>query len=90
MSQPSPSRPIERPLRAFINRVAHARALQYEARIKASLLARMQAARDGGASDFELQDMVCGLGQGLTPHTWPLYRTGDVQTPAHLHRGAMD
>lgn len=76
MSQPSPSRPIERPLRALINRVAHARAQQYEARIKANLLARMQAARDGGASAFELQDMVCGLGR--------------VQTPAHLHRGAMD
>ena len=49
------------PLRARINRLAHAQALQHETRLRASLLVQVQAARDGGASFNELAAMVAKL-----------------------------
>ena len=49
------------PLRARINRLAHLHALQLETRLKASLLKRVQTARDGGASFDELAALVAKL-----------------------------
>ena len=51
-------RPLTGPLRARINRLAHAQALHHETRLKASLLAQVQTARDGGASFDELAALV--------------------------------
>ena len=51
-------RPLAGPLRARINRLAHARALQHETCLKASLLEQMQSARDSGASFDELAALV--------------------------------
>jgi len=42
-------------------RLAHAQALHHEARLKASLLKQVQAARDGGASFDELAALVAKL-----------------------------
>ena len=51
-------RPLAGPLRARINRLAHAQALQHEMRLKASLLEHVQSARDSGASFRELAALV--------------------------------
>ena len=51
-------RPLAGPLRARINRLAHAQALQHETRLKASLLEHVQSARDSGASFRELAALV--------------------------------
>ena len=61
MNQTHAKRPLAGPLRARINRLAHSRALQHEARLKASLLEQIHAARDGGASFDELGAMVAKL-----------------------------
>ena len=49
------------PLRARINRLAHAHALHHETSLKASLLDQVQTARDGGASFAELAALVARL-----------------------------
>ena len=54
-------RPLTGPLRALINRLAHAQALHHETRLKASLLEQVQTARDGGASFDELAALVANL-----------------------------
>lgn len=61
MKQTQAPRPLTGPLRARINRLAHSQALQHETRLKASLLAQVQIARDGGASFDELAAMVAKL-----------------------------
>ena len=61
MHQKHAQRPLVGPLRARINRLAHAQALQHETRLKASLLVQVQAARDGGASFDELAALVAKL-----------------------------
>lgn len=53
--------PLAGPLRALINRLAHAHALHHETRLKASILEQVQAARDDGASFDELAAMVSRL-----------------------------
>lgn len=58
MNQTTTEKPIERPLLARINRVAHARALQHEGRIKADLLARLQAAKNSGVPSSAMYDML--------------------------------
>ena len=58
MNQTHAPRPLAGPLRARINRLAHAHALQHEIRFKASLLERVQTARDGGASFDELAALI--------------------------------
>ena len=55
------TKPLAGPLRARINRLAHAHALHYETRLKASLLEQVQAACDGGASFDELSALVARL-----------------------------
>jgi hypothetical protein len=47
-----------RPLRCLINQQAHAKALQYEAHLRDSWLAQLQAARESGASFGELAELV--------------------------------
>jgi hypothetical protein len=47
-----------RPLRAKINRLAHAQALQHEERLKTALLAKVLAAHDAGASFDQLVKLV--------------------------------
>jgi hypothetical protein len=47
-----------KPLRARINQMAHAAALRHEERLRASLLARLLAARESGASFAELAELV--------------------------------
>ncbi len=54
-------RPLTGPLRARINRLAHAQALHHETRLKAVLLEQVQTARDGGASFDELAALVAKL-----------------------------
>ena len=61
MKQTQAQRPLAGPLRARINRLAHAHALQHETRLKASLLEQVQSARDGGASFDELAALVAEL-----------------------------
>ena len=61
MHQTHAQRPLAGPLRARINRLAHAQALQHETRLKASLLEQVQTARDGGASFNELAALVANL-----------------------------
>ncbi len=58
MNQETIERPIERPLLARINRVAHALALQHEARIRADLLARLQTAKNSGLPPAAIQEML--------------------------------
>ena len=58
MHQTHAPRPLTGPLRARINRLAHAQALHHETRLKALLLEQVQAARDGGASFDELAALV--------------------------------
>lgn len=50
--------PLAGPLRAQINQLAHAHALQYELRLRASLLAQVQTARAGGASFADLAELI--------------------------------
>ena len=50
-----------RPLRARINRLAHAQAQHHETRLKAALLEQVQSARDGGATFVELAALVAKL-----------------------------
>ena len=61
MHQTHTQRPLAGPLRARINRLAHAQALQHETRLKASLLEQIQSARDSGASFAELAALVANL-----------------------------
>ena len=61
MNQTHAPRTLAGPLRARINRLAHAHALQHETRLKASLLEQVKAARDGGASFDELAALVAEL-----------------------------
>ena len=61
MHQTHAPRPLTGPLRARINRLAHAQALHHETRLKALLLEQVQAARDGGASFDELAALVAKL-----------------------------
>ena len=58
MNQTHARGPLAGPLRAQINQLAHAHALQYELRLRASLLAQVQAARAGGASFADLTELV--------------------------------
>ena len=58
MNQTTIKKPIERPLLARINRVAHAHAMQHEGRIKADLLARLQAAKNSGVPISAMHDML--------------------------------
>lgn len=60
------AKPLHRPLLARINRLAHSHALQHETRLRASLLARVHAARDGGATLDELVMLVDTMEAG-----WP-------------------
>ena len=50
--------PLAGPLRARVNQLAHSHALQYELRLRASLLAQVQTARSGGASFADLAKLV--------------------------------
>ena len=61
MIQTHTPRPLTGPLRARINRLAHAQAFQHETHLKAVLLEQVQAARDGGASFAELASLVTKL-----------------------------
>ena len=61
MIQTPTPKPLNGPLRARINKLAHSCALHYEARIRAALLAKVQTARDGGATFDQLAAMVAGL-----------------------------
>lgn len=63
MNQTHAPRPLAGPLRARINRLAHSQALQHETRLKASLLAQVQTARDDGASFDELAALLDQLEQ---------------------------
>jgi hypothetical protein len=54
---PSPKRVIG-PLRSRLNALAHSLALQHENRIRADLIAKVQAVADGGATLAELHVMV--------------------------------
>lgn len=58
MNQTLSARPLQGPLRARINRLAHRQALQHETRLRASLLAQVQTARDNGATFDELAALV--------------------------------
>lgn len=66
MSPTHAPRPLTGPLRTRINRLAHSHALLHEARLRASLLDRLQTARDGGASFDELAALLDQLEQGPT------------------------
>ena len=61
MIQIQVTKPLTGPLRARINRLAHAQALHHETSLKASLLEQVHAARDDGASFDELAAMVSRL-----------------------------
>ena len=61
MHQTHVQRPLTGPLRARINRLAHAQALHHETRLKAVLLKQVQTARDNGASLDELAALVAKL-----------------------------
>ena len=61
MNQTQAPRPLTGPLRARINGLAHANALQHETRLRASLIKQVQTARDDGASFDELAALVAGL-----------------------------
>ena len=61
MSHSHTPRPLAGPLRARINRLAHAQAQQHETRLKAALLNHVQSARDGGATFVELAALVAKL-----------------------------
>ena len=54
---PSPKR-VNGPLRSRLNALAHSLALQHEGRIRADLIAKVQAAADAGATLAELHAMV--------------------------------
>ncbi len=59
-------RPLSGPLRARINRLAHARGLLHEMRQKALLLAQVQTARDAGAKFDDLDKLVTEM-EAQTP-----------------------
>ena len=61
MKQTQAQRPLAGPLRARINRLAHAHALHHETCLKALLLEQVQSSRDDGASFDELAAMVSKL-----------------------------
>ena len=52
---------IAGPLRARINKLAHAQGLTHEARQKAAMLAQVQTARDVGARYDELAELVAAM-----------------------------
>ena len=58
MNQTHARGPLAGPLRARVNQLAHSHALQFEMRLRASLLAQVQAARSGGASFADLAELV--------------------------------
>ena len=61
MKQTHARGPLAGPLRAQINQLAHAHALQYELRVRASLLEQVQAARAGGASFADLAELIAKM-----------------------------
>ena len=72
MNQTQARGPLAGPLRARINQLAHSHALQYELRLRASLLEQLQTARSGCASFFDLAELVGEL-EAATPcgvHRW--------------------
>ena len=58
MKQTHARGPLAGPLRARINQLAHLHALQYELRLRASLLAQVLTARDDGTSFDGLAELV--------------------------------
>lgn len=63
-----PTKPnIPAPVRSRINSLAHHLAALEETRIRAALLARVQAAADGGASVDALRELVDKLRDGSEP-----------------------
>ena len=81
MNRTYAQRPLAGPLRARINRLAHAQALQHEPRLKASILGQVQSAHDGGASFAELAALVDKL------EAAPLGGVGELQSLAHRQAG---
>lgn len=57
---PTP-KPLNGPLRARINKLAHSCALEHETRLRAALLKKVQTARDGGATFDQLAALVEGF-----------------------------
>ena len=81
MNQTQAPRPLAGPLRARINRLAHAQALHHETRLRASLLKQVQTARNDGASFDELAALVAGL------EAAPPGGVGGFKSLAHSYAG---
>jgi hypothetical protein len=58
MTKSHAPKPLTGPLRNRLNRLAHAQALQFETRLRASLLAQILTARDSGKSFDQLAATV--------------------------------